>query len=124
MDGICRAPQTRTGRNQAEIGRRISPRLFFMAVLIMILNMTDVLLTQFIIEYGGWEVNPISRAAMVTFGDSFWLWKHAVVSLALILLISHIHLHMARVCLAAAACLYAGVTLWQLILIGSLYPLA
>ena len=99
---------------------RIHPGIFFTAVVILCLNITDACLTQLIIDHGGWEVNPLAGAAMTTFGNHFWVWKHAVVSLAVIMLILHGHLRAARVCLAAAACLYGGVTIWQLILIDYL----
>lgn len=122
MDGICCTLQTRTTWIEALIADRKSPLMFFMAVLIMSLNITDAFFTEIIIAHGGWEVNPIARAAIATFGDYFWLWKHGVVSLAVIMLSSHIHLRMARVCLATAACIYSGVTVWHLILIDSLYP--
>ena len=122
MDGICCTLQTRSAWIETLIAARKRPLMFFMAVLIMSLNITDAFFTQIIIAHGGWEVNPIARAAIATFGDHFWLWKHGVVSLAVIMLSSHIHLRVARVCLAVAAFIYSGVTVWHLILIDSLYP--
>lgn len=122
MDGICCTLQTRSAWIETLIADRKRPLMFFMAVLIMSLNITDAFFTQIIIAHGGWEVNPIARAAIATFGDHFWLWKHGVVSLAVIMLSSHIHLRVARVCLAVAAFMYSGVTAWHLILIDSLYP--
>jgi hypothetical protein len=122
MDGICCTLQTRSAWIEALIADRKSPLMFFIAVLIMSLNITDAFFTEIIIAHGGWEVNPIARSAIATFGDYFWLWKHGVVSLAVIMLSSHIHLRMARVCLAVAACMYSGVTVWHLILLDSLYP--
>jgi hypothetical protein len=122
MDGICCTLQTRPAWIETLIADRKRPLMFFMAVLIMSLNITDAFFTEIIIAHGGWEVNPIARAAIATFGDHFWLWKHGVVSLAVIMLASHIHLRVARVCLAVAAFMYSGVTVWHLILIDSLYP--
>lgn len=122
MDGICCTLHTRSAWIETLIADRIRPLMFFMAVLIMSLNITDAFFTQIIIAHGGWEVNPIARAAIAAFGDHFWLWKHGVVSLAVIMLSSHIHLRVARVCLAVAAFMYSGVTVWHLILIDSLYP--
>jgi len=122
MDGICCTLQTRPAWIETLIADRKRPLMFFMAVLIMSLNITDAFFTEIIIAHGGWEVNPIARAAIATFGDHFWLWKHGVVSLAVIMLSSHIHLRVARVCLAVAAFMYCGVTVWHLILIDSLYP--
>ncbi len=112
--------QTRTEWHERFIAYRIHPGIFFTAVLILSLNITDACFTQLIVDHGGWEVNPFARAAMLAFGSHFWVWKHVLVSLAVIMLILHGHLRMARVCLAAAACLFTGVTLWQLILIGHL----
>ena len=122
MDGICCTLQARSAWIEPLIADRKRPLMFFMAVLIMSLNITDAFFTEIIIAHGGWEVNPIARAAIATFGDHFWLWKHGVVSLAVIMLSSHIHLRVARVCLAVAAFMYSGVTVWHLILIDSLYP--
>ena len=113
MDGICCTLQTRSAWIEALIADRKSPLMFFIAVLIMSLNITDAFFTEIIIAHGGWEVNPIARSAIATFGDYFWLWKHGVVSLAVIMLSSHIHLRMARVSLATAACIYSGVTVWH-----------
>jgi len=104
------------------IAYRINPGIFFTAVVILSLNITDACFTQLIIDHGGWEINPFARAAMATFGDNFWIWKHLLVSLAVVMLILHGHLRTARVSLAMAACLFAGVTVWQLILIGHLQP--
>ena len=123
MEGSCRSLQTATGWLQFLNERRDSPGVFFLAVLVIILNLADAVFTEFILAHGGWEVNPIARAAIATFGDAFWIWKYAVVSLSVILLSSLVHLRMARVCLAVAAVLYSAVTVWHMILIDSLYPL-
>ena len=122
MDGICSTLQTRLTWIDTLRADRNGPLMFFMAVLVMSLNISDAFFTQIIIAHGGCEVNPIARAALDIFGDHFWLWKHGVVSLAVIMLSSHIHLRMARACLAIVALVYSGVTVWHLILIDSLYP--
>ena len=114
-------PQTCSAWFERLIAYRINPGIFFMAVLILSLNITDACFTQLIIEHGGWEINPIARAAMATFGDHFWVWKHVVVSLAVIMLISHCHMRTSRVCIATAAGLYTGVNVWHLILIDYLF---
>ncbi|MCU0555616.1 MAG: DUF5658 family protein [Syntrophales bacterium] len=123
MDGSCRSLQTATGWLQFLNMRRDNPAVFFLAVLVIILNLADAVFTDFILAHGGWEVNPIARAAIAAFGDTFWIWKYAVVSLSVILLSSFVHMRMARICLTVAAVLYSAVTVWHLILIDSLYPL-
>ena len=122
MDGICSALPMGSGWVQSLFEHRDRPMMFCLAVLLVSLNITDALFTDFILAHGGTEVNPIARAALVAFGDHFWLWKHIVVSLSVIILTSHIHLRMARTCLALGAFFYCGVTVWHLILIDSLYP--
>ena len=122
MDGICCTLQARSPWIETLVVDRKRPLMFFVAALILSLNVADAFFTQIIIAHGGMEVNPIAQAALDFFGDHFWLWKHGVVSLAVIMLASHIHLRMARVCLAVAAFMYSGVTLWHLILLDSLYP--
>jgi hypothetical protein len=101
---------------------RMSPAMFFLAVLVVTLNITDALFTQVILDHGGHEVNPLARAAIASLGDNFWIWKYALVSLSVILLSSHVHLRLARVSLAVAAFMYMGVTVWQLILIDCIHP--
>ncbi len=123
MEGSCSPLQTSNGWLQALCAYRNDPLAFFMAVLVIILNLADAVFTDFILAHGGWEVNPIARAAIAAFGDTFWVWKYAVVSLSVILLSTFVHMRMARVCLAVAAVLYSAVTVWHLILIDSLYPL-
>ena len=122
MDGICSALPPGSGWVQSLFEHRDRPVMFCLAVLVASLNITDAMFTDFILAHGGSEVNPIARAAIVAFGDLFWLWKHTIVSLSVIMLISHIHLRMARVCLALSAFFYGSVTVWHLILIDSIYP--
>ena len=123
MEGNCSTLQTGIGWLQSLLVWRNNPLMFFMAILVASLNISDAFLTQFIIAHGGSEVNPIAQAAISTFGNHFWLWKHTIVSLSIIMLSSHIHLRMARVCLAIAAFFYSGVTVWHLILIDSIRPI-
>ncbi len=122
MDGFCGTFQTRSEWFQSLHLYRVNPLMFFMAILVVCLNIADAYFTQLIIAHGGWEVNPIAQAAITAFGDHFWLWKYALVSLSVIILSSHIHLRIARVSLAIAAVFYSGVTVWHLILIDCIHP--
>ena len=58
-------------------------------ILIVGLNILDSSFTMIILEFGGWEVNPIVRAAMDVYGDQFWVWKFLLVSFNLVLLCLH-----------------------------------
>jgi len=122
-EGRCSPLQTSNGWLQALCARRDDPLVFFLAVLVIVLNLADAVCTDFILAHGGWEVNPIARGAIAAFGDRFWIWKYSLVSFSVILLSGYVHMRMARVCLAVAAVLYSAVTVWHLILIDSLHPL-
>ena len=68
---------------------RYSPRLLFLLILIVGLNILDSLFTMIILEFGGWEVNPLVCPAMEVFADLFWVWKFLLVSFNLVLLCLH-----------------------------------
>ncbi len=53
------------------------------------LTVLDALFTMMILDDGGWEVNPVVGSAIQVFGDRFWIWKFALVSVPLILLCVH-----------------------------------
>ncbi|MGD0919123.1 MAG: DUF5658 family protein [Thermodesulfobacteriota bacterium] len=53
------------------------------------LNILDALFTMTILDDGGWEINPVVSSAIQLFGDRFWVWKFAIVSVPLILLCLH-----------------------------------
>jgi hypothetical protein len=53
------------------------------------LTILDALFTMMILDDGGWEFNPVVRSSIQLFGDGFWVWKFAIVSIPLILLCLH-----------------------------------
>jgi len=68
---------------------RYSSGLLFLLILIVGLNVLDALLTMMILEDGGWEINPVVHSVVQLYGDRFWVWKFAIVSVPLILLCLH-----------------------------------
>jgi hypothetical protein len=63
--------------------------LLLLIILPIGLTILDALFTMMILDNGGWEVNPLVRSAIQIFGDRFWVWKFAIVSIPLILLCLH-----------------------------------
>ena len=63
--------------------------VFFLLILILTLNVADSMLTMMITDLGGKEYNPVVRSVMALYGHHFWIWKFALVSLSLILLMIH-----------------------------------
>ncbi len=53
------------------------------------LTVLDALFTMMILDDGGWEVNPVVRSVIQLYGDRFWIWKFAIVSIPLTLLCIH-----------------------------------
>jgi Domain of unknown function (DUF5658) len=68
---------------------RYSSGLLFLLISVVGLNVLDALFTMMILEDGGWEVNPVVRSVILVYGDGFWVWKFAIVSVPLILLCLH-----------------------------------
>jgi len=68
---------------------RCSAPTFFFLVSITGRKILDSLFTIMIMDLGGWETNPIVKAAMDAHGDNFWAWKFALVSACLMLLCLH-----------------------------------
>ncbi len=65
------------------------PGLLFLLTIIVALNLLDALFTKLILDDGGWEVNPIVRSVIEVYGERFWIWKFAIVSIPLVLLCIH-----------------------------------
>jgi hypothetical protein len=65
------------------------PGLLPLLILPIGLTILDAFLTMMILDDGGWEVNPVVRSSIQLFGDRFWVWKFAIVSIPLILLCLH-----------------------------------
>lgn len=96
---------------------RYSPRLFILLVLIVVFNILDAILTTIILDGGGWELNPVVRAAIATYGDKFWVWKFTIVSIAVVTLCLLSKVKGVKYLVAATTCLYAGVVMYEIYLI-------
>ncbi len=42
-----------------------------------------------ILDAGGWEMNPVVCSVIQLYGERFWVWKFAIISISLILLCLH-----------------------------------
>ncbi len=98
---------------------RYGAGLFFLIVLIAGLNVIDALLTMMILEEGGWELNPIVRSVIQVYGDKFWIWKFAIVSVSLILLCLHSKFRFSTRVILGVGVIYAAAILFQILLIVS-----
>lgn len=98
-------------------GDRYSAPTFFCLVSITGLNILDSLFTMMIMDLGGWEANPIVKAAMDVHGDNFWVWKFAMVSACLTLLCLHSRYRLAKRMMVFLASVYLAVIVYQIYLI-------
>ena len=69
-----------------------------------------------ILEFGGWEVNPIVRTAMDVYGDQFWIWKFVLVSFNLILLCLHSRFRYVNKIIPWITITYLGIIIYQVLL--------
>jgi len=93
------------------------PGLFFLLLLIVALNILDALCTLMIFDYGAWELNPLVRSAIGLYGDRFWVWKFAIVSICLVLLCIHIKFKPTKTIIVTISSIYFGIVLYQIFLI-------
>ena len=68
---------------------RYDSGLLFILTMVVGLNILDAWFTMMILENGGWEVNPVVRSVIELYGDRFWVWKYAIVSVPLVVLCLH-----------------------------------
>ncbi len=101
---------------------RYSPRLFFILILILGLNILDAFLTMIILAHSGWEINPLVRSAIEVYGDKFWIWKYAIVSGALIFLCLHSNFRQTKSLLLGVCSVYIAVVVYQVFLITYSMP--
>ncbi len=93
------------------------PGLFFLLLLIVILNILDALCTMMILDYGALELNPLVRSAIGLYGDKFWVWKFAIVSICLVLLCIHIKFKPTKAIIVTIGSIYIGIVLYEISLI-------
>lgn len=91
--------------------------LFIALILIASLNILDSFLTMLVLNDGGWEVNPIVRSVIESWGEGFWVWKFFLVSFSLILLGLHSNFGHVRTAINALCFIYIAVVLYQIFLI-------
>ncbi len=72
-----------------------------------------------ILDIGGWEANPIVRVLMCRYGSKFWIWKFAIVSLAVIVLCLHSQFRRAKVIIISISLIYIALVVYQIFLITS-----
>ena len=97
---------------------RYSPRLFFFLVLIAGLNVLDALLTMMILELRGQEINPVVQSVMGLYGERFWVWKFAIVSVCIVLLCLHSRFKRVMAICIGCGFIYLAVILYQIFLIA------
>ena len=96
---------------------RYSSGLLFLLILVVGLNVLDALFTMMILDNGGWEINPVVRSVIQLYGDGFWVWKFAIVSVPLILLCLHSKFRMILTIILGISVLITTVVFYQVYLI-------
>jgi hypothetical protein len=81
------------------------------------LNILDALFTTMILDFGGWEINPLVDSAIKLWGDKFWVWKFAIVSASSVVLCLHSKFRFVMGVILGISVIYIGIVLHQLGLI-------
>jgi hypothetical protein len=93
-----------------------SSTLFLFLVSIIGLNVLDAFLTMLILEVGGCELNPFVRSVMDLYGEKFWFWKYAIVSLSILLLCLHSRFRRVKTIIVGISYVYIIVVLYHVYL--------
>lgn len=96
---------------------RYDGRLFLILTLALGLNVLDSWFTMVILEDGGREINPVVGSVIQLYGDGFWVWKFAIVSVCLILLCLHTKFRLVRPAILSISAINIFVILYQIFLI-------
>jgi len=96
---------------------RYGSGLLFLLVLVVGLNVLDVLFTMMILDNGGCEINPVVRSVIQVYGDGFWIWKFAIVSVPLILLCLHSKFRMVLTIIFGFTVFITMVVIYQILMI-------
>ena len=75
-----------------------------------------------ILDHGGGEVNPIVSRVIQLYGDKFWIWKFAIVSISLMLLCLHSNFGRVRLLINTVGFIYIAVVLYQIFLLTYRLP--
>jgi hypothetical protein len=118
--GRRRQFRRRSDREKAGHTDRVSPVLFLLLILILTLNVADSVLTMMITDLGGKEYNPVVLSVMALYGHHFWIWKFALVSLSLILLMLHRGYRLFRRIIVAISFCYLLVVIYEIFLVTQL----
>lgn len=96
---------------------RYHPALLFLLLLIAGLNGLDSAFTVTILDRGGMEFNPVVRSVMESYGDRFWIWKFALVSVCLVLLCLHVKFKRTQVLMIGACSIFVALLSYEICLI-------
>ena len=114
--GQRRAFRRREDQERGGYVDQYSSGLLILLILPVGLTILDALFTMMILNDGGWEINPFVRSAIRLFGDRFWVWKFAIVSIPLILLCLHSRFRWVVPVLVVIASINVVVILYQIFL--------
>jgi hypothetical protein len=67
-----------------------------------------------ILDHTGWEFNPVVKSVMNIYGDGFWIWKFAIVSISLVLLCLHSKFKPVKQIIIALSLIYLLTILYQI----------
>jgi len=95
---------------------RFHPVLLLLLTLIVGLTLLDAWFTMMILDDGGWEANPVVRSAIQLYGDRFWIWKFAIVSISITLLCMHCKFRLVMPVILGITIINAILVLYQILL--------
>jgi hypothetical protein len=116
LSGRRRMLRRREDQEKGGYVDQYNPGLLILLVLPIGLTILDALFTMMILKDGGMEMNPIVASVIELYGDRFWIWKFAIVSIPLILLCLHSKFRLVMPALIIITAISIIVVLYQIFL--------
>ncbi len=116
FSGRRRTFRRNVGQNKGGYVDRYDMELLLLVVLIAGLNLLDSVFTKTILAHGGWELNPVVRAANELWGDSIWTWKVVAIPGFLCFLYIHSKFRWVETFIRVISCVYGAVVLYEILI--------
>jgi hypothetical protein len=116
LSGRRRTLRRREDQEKGGYVDQYNPGLLILLILPIGLTILDALFTMMILKDGGREMNPVVASVIQLYGDRFWVWKFAIVSIPLILLCLHSKFRLVLPALIIITAINIIVVLYQIFL--------
>ncbi len=120
-NGKRRTIRRQGDRNRHFLVDRYSPRFFFVILAIVLLSVTDGLLTLFLIDHGAYETNPVMAYCLEVGPFAFIAVKYALTSMAVLILLIFRNIVLRKIRVGAHSLFYCAIGVFMAVVVWEFY---